>query len=327
MGDSVNLRNLKDKSSWPSKAYHKILGHKDVWQEEEGQDSHSWNVKLRCRTNLLRYRLGKQRKVDEQTPFKYYDGVMSPESKASRNKSYAEIDKMVVALLEKGYRIVKSSAEGLTPVGDFALGKPMPQNVGEATASNLFWEQKFNEKEFLALYDYFGRYQNNFPDYFSKKGAFAAYAKDHDIWVLEEVATNRPVGFSTFCWDDSKESRATYNTPEGQRVLYHDTVALDARLQGKGIGLKFLDIMDAYYLQTFGPGNINYALCTGDINTNDQGMLSKGLHEKRGFGNWVIGQSPLKKWVDRYVNGIKKQYKGQTPSLPPMMKDSYHGIE
>lgn len=279
-------------------------------------DRHSWINKM----------LGKHAKaenpeeLEQRKPLKYWDGVMSPQAKSRRNKNFEQIDEMSMDLLNCGYRIVKSSA--ITPKGDFGLGQT-PENTETATAENLFYEQKFNREEFKGLYDYFGRYQNNFPDYFSEEGAFEQYAQTHDIWVVEDIETNRPVAFSTYRFaEDEAESRA-YGTKDGEKLLYHDTVALDSDLQGKGIGMKIMDIMDAYYLQTLGE-NINYALCTGEINTNADNVLSKGFHEKRGFGQWQEGEAPLKKWVDRY-SSLQKQYGHKTPFLPPFMQQSYLG--
>ena len=67
-------------------------------------------------------------------------------------------------------------------------------------------------------------------------------------------------------------------------------------------------------LQTFGE-DVQYALCTGWINTNDRGELAKGFHEKRGFGNWMEGEAPLLKWVNRY-NELNEQYGGNIPPKP-----------
>lgn len=258
--------------------------------------------------------------LDGSKILKYWDGVMSPEAKARRNKSYEQIDDMALELLNMGYRIVKSSA--ITPEGEFGLGRK-PEMSDNASASNLFYEQKFNRQEFEGLYDYFGRYQNNFPDYFSEPGAFEKYAQTHDIWVVEDIQTNRPVAFSTYRFaEDAAESKA-YGTEEGQTMLYHDTVALDSELQGNGIGMKIMNIMDAYYLQTLGE-NINYALCTGEINTNGENVLAKGFHEKRGFGQWQEGEGSLGKWIKRQES-LSNKYHGTIPSKQGPMYSSYRG--
>lgn len=259
--------------------------------------------------------------LDEGKTLKYWDGVMSDAAKAQRNKSYEQIDDMALELLSLGYRIVKSSA--ITPEGEFGLGRK-PEDFEQPSAANLFYEQKFNSKEFEGLYDYFGRYQNNFPDYFAEQAAFDQYAKNHDIWVIEDIQSNRPVAFSTFCISDDESERQAYGTKDGQALLYHDTVALDSELQGKHIGMKIMNIMDAYYLQTLGE-NINYALCTGEINTNAENILAKGFHEKRGFGQWQEGEASLEKWVKRYSSLQNKYGKKNAPANPGFMVQSYSG--
>ena len=65
--------------------------------------------------------------------------------------------------------------------------------------------------------------------------------------------------------------------------------------------------------------DIQYGLCTGWINTNDKGIISKGFHEKRGFGNWVEGEAPLLKWVNRY-NLLNNEYGNKAPPKPAKMK-------
>lgn len=281
-------------------------------------DRHAWDAKMLA----LYARQENSQELDETRSLKYWDGVMSDKAKSQRNKTYSQIDDMALELLDKGYRIVKSSA--ITPRGILgAVNGNYGEESPEASADNLFYEQKFNEIEFSGLYDFFGRYQNNFPDYFSQSGAFDEYVESHDIWVVEDIYTNRPVAFSTFRFAENEEERKFYGTKDGQTMLYHDTVALDPSLQGKGIGMKIMNIMDAYYLQTLGE-NINYALCTGEINTNDENILAKGFHEKRGFGQWLVGEAPLKKWVDRY-SSLQEKHKGKVPEKPKFMFASYLG--
>ena len=280
------------------------------------KDIHSWQGRM---TKTL------GGKLDENRITKYWDGVMSDESKQNRSIPWSEIDQKTEDLLEDGYRIVKYSA--ITPKGDFSLSSNGSDSV--PNASNLFFELKFDSREFEQLYDLFGRYQNNFPDYFKQKGDFEKYCSDHDVWVLENIKTFGPthpipVGFATFCFDDTKEGRQEFNTPDNQRLLYHDTIALDCNLQGNRIGMRFMDIVDGYYLTHFGAENICYGLCTGEINTNDRGMLSKGFHEKRGFGNWTEGAAPLKKWTDRYKS-VQQKYNNQSPTAVDFMLQSYRG--
>ena len=313
MGSALNRFNAKDKHSWPRRML-SFLGRKVDLPDDE----HAWSYRTIKKYGNIGRKVAeyhrKYKSIDESRELKYYDGVMSEQAKVVRDKGYDKIDEMALELLEKGYRIVKSSA--ITPKGgDYDNKAP--------DANNLFYEQRFNQEEFIGLYDYFGCYQNNFPDYFSEKGAFEEYVKTHDIWVVEEIETGRPVAFSTYCINSNEEDRKLYGTREDQKLLYHDTVALDAELQGKGIGMKIMDIMDAYYLRTMGRDNINFALCTGDINSNDKGIISKGFHEKRGFGNWVEGTAPFKKWVDRFVNGVNKKYNGKAPEKPKLMVASY----
>lgn len=310
MGNAVKRKNIEDKHSWPSR----MLSFLGFMKLESQSDKHSWAdriiEKYGSYDEAVKYYREKVALSDEKRLLKVWDGVMLDDAKKERCKSFAEIDKMTEALLDKGYRIVKSSV--LTPKGG---------NFEEKTpkADNLFFEQTFDGEEFKTIYDYFGRYQNNFPIY----SDFNEYAKTHDIWVVEDIKTGRPVAFSTYAFIDDKETRDLYNTKDNQVLLYHDTVVLDAELQGGGIGMAIMDIMDAYYLQTLGADNINFALCTGEINTNDKGIISKGFHEKRGFGNWIEDEAPLKKWVMRYVDGIAKDFSAIKPNKPTLMTASY----
>ena len=310
MGDAVKRKNIEDNHSWPSR----MLSFLGFMQLETKNDSHSWADRILKKygsfDEAVKYYRRKRALDDEERLMKVWDGVMLDDAKIERCKSFEEIDLMVDELLSKGYRIVKSSA--ITPKGC---------NYHEIVpnAHNLFFEQVFDGEEFKALYDYFGRYHNNFPIY----NDFGEYVKTHDIWVVEEINTGRPIAFSTYAFINDKETRDLYGTLDEQKLLYHDTVVLDPMLQGKGIGMAIMDIMDAYYLQTFGYDNINFALCTGEINTNDKGITSIGFHEKRGFGRWKEAEAPLKKWVMRYNDGIAKEYSSKRPEKPKMMRKSY----
>lgn len=314
MGSSVRPKTVSDEHGWTNKTAklieritskkHSLL---EALRKAKQEDPHSWGGKLSGIVD--QYHQSNDCKSDEQMMFKYFDGTMSEQAKQKRIKTYSEIDDMVDILQEKGYRIVKHSA--ITPKGGDYDSK-------EPCATNLFYEADFDAKEFKGLYDYFGRYQNNFPDYFSGEKAYEEYAKTHDIWVVENIETGVPVAFSTFCISNDPEDRKLYNAKEGQTLLYHDTVVLDAELQGEGLGMLLSDIMDGYYLQTMGK-DIQYGLCTGWINTNDKGIISKGFHEKRGFGNWVEGEAPLLKWVNRY-NTLNDEYGDKAPPKPTKMK-------
>lgn len=310
MGNAIKRKNIEDKHSWPSR----MLSFLGFMKLENQNDKHSWADRIIAKygsyENAVKHYREKYAITDESRPMKVWDGVMVDEAKRKRCKSFAEIDEMTEDLLKRGYRIVKSSA--ITPKGG---------NFDDKTpkADNLFFEQSFDGDEFKVLYDYFGRYQNNFPIY----NDFNEYVRSHDIWVIEDIKTGRPVAFSTYAFLDDDENRKLYNTKDEQKLLYHDTVVLDAELQGCGIGMDVMNIIDAYYLQTLGTDNINFALCTGEINTNDKGIISKGFHEKRGFGNWVEDEAPLKKWVMRYVDGVAKEFATSKPDKPEVMTKSY----
>ena len=310
MGNAVKRKNVEDSHSWPSR----MLSFLGFMKLDTQNDSHSWADRILKKYGsyeeaVKSYRLNHMQ-ADENRLMKVWDGVMLHDAKIERCKSFSEIDKMVEALLKKGFRLVKSSA--ITPKANSYGGD-------EPKSDNLFFEQSFDEHEFKMLYDYFGRYHNNFPIY----GDYDKYVKTHDIWVVEEINTGRPVAFSTYAFIDDKETRELYGTSKDEKLLYHDTVVLDPELQGKGIGMAVMDIIDAYYLQTMGVDNINFALCTGEINTNDKGVVSKGFHEKRGFGNWKEEELPLKKWVMRYVDGVAKEFDTAKPCKPSFMLKSY----
>ncbi len=260
---------------------------------------------------------------NESQIFKYWDGTMSEENKKKHQLTWTQIDEMAEALLKDGYRIVKYST--ITPKGEFSLHSTATSI--EPKATNLFFELEFNEEEFKQLYQLLGRYQNNFPDYFKAPGDYEKYCATHDLWVLEDIKTHGPthpipVGFATFCFDDSKDGREEFHVPENQRLLYHDTVVIDPDIQGSHVGMRFMNITDAYYLRHFGTEGICYGLCTGEINTSDVGQLSLKFHEKRGFGDWIEYEAPFKKWKDRYglLGSIEqasssfmiKSYRGKT---------------
>lgn len=317
MGSSVRQETIYDKHGWTRKIIEfieKCTGQKHPLlaklKDAKQQHPHSWPGKL-CDI-VQTYQKSSDCKTDENMMFKYFDGTMSEQAKQKRNKTYSELDDLVDILQDKGYRIVKHSA--ITPKGGDYYNQ-------EPSATNLFYETDFDASEFKGLYDYLGRYQNNFPNYFSDEKKYLEYAKTHDIWVVENIETDTPVAFSTFCISQYADDRKLYNAQDGQTLLYHDTVALDAELQGKGLGMLLSDIMDGYYLQTLGT-DIQYGLCTGWINTNDKGVISKSFHEKRGFGNWVEGQAPLSKWTQRY-NELNHEYDNKAPQKPSKMEVSH----
>jgi len=259
--------------------------------------------------------------LSETQPMFYWDGVMTEEDKKKRQLTWEQLDEMAGGLLKDGYRIIKCSA--ISPKGVYSLysrGEPTPPN-----ASNLFFELEFNEEEFKRIYDFLGRYQNNFPDYLKKPGDYEEYKRSHDLWILEDIKTHGPthpipVGFATFCFDDSKEGREEFHVPEGQRLLYHDTVVIDPGIQGKHVGMRFMNITDGYYLRHFGTDGICYGLCTGQINTTDKGTLSLKFHEERGFRNWFKYSAPYSKWTSRY-----RAIEGTCPPSPVFMIESYLG--
>ncbi len=254
---------------------------------------------------------------------KYWDGTMSQERKdelAARGYNFVNV--LLERLAVKGYRIVKSSA--FTPKGIYDK-EHLTAKPGAAAADNLFFEQKFDAAEFMAVYNKYGRYENNFPIYFDgTEKSYEAYARRSDIFVMEEIATNRPVGFATFQLIKAGTPEAKDMEKEGikirNKLVYNDTIALSSSLQGEGLGKLFTDILDGYYVQNFGPES-DYALCTGEINTNDRNVLAKGFHEKRGYGNWVEGSGKMKKWLERWKkDGIEQE----GPRInPAFMLNSY----
>ena len=272
------------------------------------RDPYAWFQKMKGKYGL-----------NPETELKVWDGTMTEEAKKARCLSYEEIDKLTEELLKRGYRLKKSSA--ITPKGNYGLHRA-PKQADAIGPQDLFFEQRFDEEEFVQLYNYFGRYENNFPDYFKSHEAYEEYRKTHDIWVIEDIRTNRPVGFSTFCISNDPEERALYQTEDNQECLYHDTFVLASKVQDKGIGSLFAKIFDAYYLRYFADKgiDINYALCTGEINTSHTNRSSKNFHEKyRGFGNWVESSAPLGKWLKRYFDVYKNVKLHGKPKKPEIL--------
>lgn len=269
-------------------------------------------------------------KMQKKPKLKVWFGTMTAEAKKSRKLSFAEIDKKLVELSDKGYRIVKSSA--ITPEGEYNISQS-PTKETEPSASNLFFELKMNKKELENIYDRFGRYDNNFPDYFTSDEEFNKYTQKSDVFIVEDIKTNRPVGFVTYNLVDAgtaeaKEYKDDCNLEIKDKLIYNDTIALSGDLQSKGIGRLVSDIVDGYYLQCFGENN-EYGLYTGEINTTSKGSLAKDFHEKRGFGNWAESEAPFEKWLKRYESIEKKakKYKGDYKFYrPPVSTNSYRGL-
>ena len=230
---------------------------------------------------------------------------MSEESKDRKTLSYQQIDDKLNTLLEKGYRIVKCSA--ISPRGKYNLENFQNSKDQEmpAAADTLFFELPVEKRDFEDMYKIFGMFYNNFPDYFKDAEDFAKYAQKSDIWIIEDVKTNKPVGFSTYNMITAKSpDAAEYQEDYGfkEKLLYHDTIALSPEIQGKGVGHLVTDIIDGYYLQYFGKGT-DYGLCTGEINTSSGGRLSNEFHSRRGYD--VVSKQedlPLSKWTKRYQN-------------------------
>ena len=253
---------------------------------------------------------------------KYWNGTMTQERKDELAKQgYAYINLNLEKLLARGYRVVKSSA--FTPKGVYDKYSPTSDRK-DLSADTMFFEQQFDFQELKSLYDKYGRYENNFPIYFDTEEAFKAYAAKSDIFVVEDVSTNQPVGFATFQLIEKGTPAAKSMEADGIKVndklVYNDTIALSAEVQGKGLGRLLTNVLDCYYVQNFGAEN-DYALCTGEINTNDENALSKGFHELRGYGDWVEGSGKMKKWLDRWE---KDEIEQRGPSIQPsFMRKSY----
>ncbi len=254
----------------------------------------------------------------------YWDGVMLSERKELlAAQGFKGVDKSLELLRAKGYRVVKSSA--FTPRGIYDKDHTVPVS-GEPAADNLFFEQNFDPFEFMAIYNKYGRYENNFPIYFDGTAeSYEAYAQRSDIFVLEEIATNKPVGFASFQLINAGSSEAQEMEEGGiyvkDKLVYNDTIAVSASLQGMGIGKLFADVLDGYYVSNFGIDN-QYALCTGAINTNDKNDLAQGFHaSKRGYGNWIESKAPMRKWITRWTQDNIEE-KGSRIN-PTFMQRSY----
>lgn len=289
-----------------------------MFNEEDFLMINSWNSKMKSlypsgafcvsgKKKLFEKIL--KRKKPNQQMLKVWFGIMNEDAKKSRALSYSEIDKRLEKLLEKGYRMVKSSA--ITPVGEYKYNTSV--NNDEPNAANLFFEIKPNFQEFIDIYKKFGSYENNFPDYFKSYEDFKKTSENSDIILIEDIRTNKPVGFALRNIVEANSSEAQeykddYNFIIKDKLLYNDALVLSSEVQGGGIGRDIVDIMDGYYLQYFGD-KIDYALVTGEINTNEKGQLSKDFHEKvRGFGNWYEWEAPAEKYINRF-KPIKEEAK------------------
>lgn len=262
--------------------------------------------------------------IDAERELPYWDGVMLPERKeVLAAQGFEGVDKSLELLAAKGYRIVKSSA--FTPRGIYDKEHTAPVS-GKPAADNLFFEQDCDPAEFMSVYNKYGRYENNFPIYFDgTPQSYEAYAQKSDIFVLEEIATNKPVGFATFQLIEAGSREAREMQEEGipikDKLIYNDTIAVSAALQGKGLGKLFAEALDGYYVQNFGVEN-QYALCTGAINTNDKNDLAKGFHgSHRGYGNWIENKGRMGTWIKRWKQDNIEQ-KGPQIS-PAFMLRSY----
>lgn len=262
--------------------------------------------------------------IDAEQELPYWDGVMLPERKELlAAQGFAGVDKSLELLEAEGYRVVKSSA--FTPRGIYDKNHTAAV-AGAPKADNLFFEQNFDPAEFMAIYNKYGRYENNFPVYFDgTPESYEAYARKSDIFVLEEIATNKPVGFASFQLIEAGSPEAKEMEEEGisvkDKLIYNDTIALSASLQGKGLGRLFADALDGYYVQNFGVEN-QYALCTGAINTNDKNDLAKGFHGgQRGYGNWIENRARMSKWINRWKQDNIEEKGSQI--RPAFMQRSY----
>lgn len=263
--------------------------------------------------------------TDEKQELPYWNGTMVPQRKqqlAAKGLKYT--DKLLSLLLAKGYRVVKSSA--FTPKGIYNH-EHTAAAAGEAPqANNLFFEQNFAAEEFISVYDKYGRYENNFPIYFDgTEQSYQKYAAKSDIFVLEDTSSNKPVGFATFQMIKGGTSEAKEMEEDGfpvaDKLIYNDTIAVSAELQGKGVGRLFAEALDSYYVSQFGVQS-EYGLCTGAINTNDQNVLAKSFHEsQRGYGRWVKGSGLMSKWASRWRQD-KIENRGSCIN-PAFMRNSY----
>lgn len=263
---------------------------------------------------------------DAEQELPYWEGTMLSERKEElAARGYEFVDRSLALLLAKGYRVVKSSA--FTPRGIYDR-EHTDAAAGAPAADNLFFEQAFDPAEFMSVYNKYGRYENNFPIYFDgTPQSYEAYAQKSDIFVLEETATNKPVGFATFQLIEAGSPEALEmeeaGIPVKDKLIYNDTIAVSAALQGKGLGKLFAEALDGYYVQNFGVEN-QYALCTGAINTNDKNDLSKGFHGgQRGYGNWVENKGRMRQWINRWKQDSIEEKGAQLN--PAFMQRSYGG--
>ena len=254
---------------------------------------------------------------------------------AEKKLSYAEIDDKVVSLLmKKGIRITKSSA--ITPKGVFSIDdkdkkgwkglvdklkkRLIEKGVVKPKADNLFFEMDYNFSEVKAIYDKIGGFQNNFPPYIRTKKEFEEYKKTHDIFVFEDVKTNKPIGFMTMCIykkgsQDFKEMEEDYGIKLKKDVLYYDTLAIDKSYQGSSVGRDVADVLNNFYSNVFGNSH-EFLLVTGEINQNKDGQPSKGFHSKV-LGFEIVGELEVdsSKYKNRYDHYKNKGYENLNLSL------------
>lgn len=222
-----------------------------------------------------------------------------PEEEVAKHKlSMAEIDKKTVDLLNQGFRITKQSA--ITKKGIYGVDTPN-KTVSDKIAihrrknnknekpkeDNVFFEMNYDFNDIRNIYNKIGGEQNNFPPYMQTQEEYEKYRKTNDILIIEEIATNKPVGFMTRTIfpvgsEDFKEMESDANKKFDKTIFYFNTLAIDKDYLGKGLGKAITEITDGYYLNIFG-NNVTYTLTTGDINTAKGGKLSLKNHEDRGL--------------------------------------------
>lgn len=239
----------------------------------------------------------------------------------NRISTMGDVDKKAVELLNRGFRITKQSA--ITKKGIYgidSLNQTVSDKIAaykrkyikneEAKEDNIFFEMNYDFDDIRNIYSKIGGAQNNFPQYMQSRKAYEEYKKTHDILVVEEIATNKPVGFMTrtvypIGSEDFKDMCEDANKKINKNVLYFDTLAIDRDYLGKGLGKSLTEITDAYYLNIF-KNNVTYMLTTGDINTAKGGKLSLKNHEDRGFevvNTFVKDSSHYKKrYEDNWEN-------------------------
>lgn len=242
-----------------------------------------------------------------------------PENEVKKRISTMEyVDKKVVELLNKGFRITKQSA--ITKKGIFGVDGPQ-KTVSDkiaiykrkhirnqkAAEDNIFFEMSYSFNEIRTIYAKLGGVQNNFPPYMQTPQTYEKYRKTHDILVVEDVATNKPVGFMTRTIypvgsEDFKDLCHDANKTINKNIFYFDALAIDKDIQGMGLGKALTEITDAYYLNIF-KNNVVYMLTTGDINTAGKGKkLSLYNHKDRGFEVVNTFTTNSEKYKDRYEN-------------------------